>query len=400
MPITFNLHSYSICHPNKLYLQNLTSYYHYYSKQETCFLIEHLDGGPWWSYVTHEFAEILTYLKEIGIKSNITYRSLSHPSGFNFRTNLTKYFLNACHFDENQYIKNKNPIIVLLWDINRVSWQRMDDQWNYLLKTVQIRLMVFIDDLHYIEKRNFLSRQYLFESVTSEIFSTYPYLFHNYYNDISPTKITWLPHAASSLSYHSINQSSKNLLFISGANIFEWYPCRSRAFLLCRYRKDLTACLNHPGYGKTMKNDSSFFYGGKRYFSYMRQYTFGLGTCQSVHYAIAKLFELPANGLVLITTNDLIPILERLHLNHNEHFLTIQCSSIKQLQKEIIYLQNISNDKINYIRRKSQEIIYERHLTQHRAELLHVRLLAQALIVMSSSDKERMKWEKWGRDCY
>ncbi|CAF4439466.1 unnamed protein product, partial [Rotaria magnacalcarata] len=43
--------------------------------------------------------------------------------------------------------------------------------------------------------------------------------------------------------------------------------------------------------------------------------------------------------------------------------------------------------------------VYERHLIQHRAELLHARLMAQALIAMSSSDNERTKWEQWGRYC-
>jgi len=400
LPITFNLQSYSVCHPDKLYLENITSYYHQYSKQQTCFLIEHLDGGPWWSYVTHEFAEILTYLKELGIKFNIPYRSFSPESDFNSETNLTKYFLNACYFDENLYDKNKTLIIILIWDINRLLWHEMTDQWNFLLKTLQIRLMVFIDDLHYTEKEYFLSRQYLFQSITSEIFSTYAYLFHNYYYNISSSKITWLPHAASYLSYHSINQSAQNLLFVSGANMFEWYPCRARGFLMCQKRKDLTACLRHPGYGKTMKNNTSLFYGGKRYFSYMQQYKFGLGTCQSVHYAIAKLFELPANGLVLVTTDDLIPVLERLKLYYNEHFLTVKCSTVNQLTSEIIYLQSLSKDKINNIRRKSQDIIHERHMTQHRSKLLHVRLLAQALIASSSSDNERIKWEQWGRDCY
>ncbi|CAF1269938.1 unnamed protein product [Rotaria sordida] len=399
MPMTIDLRSYSVCHPKKLYLDTITSYYHQYSKQQTCFLIEHLNGGPWWSYVTHEFAEVLTNLKEIGIQSNIIYRSFPQNIKFDYKTNFTKYFLNACNLDENLYMQNKIPIVILLWDIDRLLWNEMHHQWIYLLEKLQIRVLVFIDDLHFTTKESFLSRQYLFQFISSEIFSTYPYIFHNYYYSISSSKITWLPHAASSLSYRSINRSADNLLFISGAQIFEWYPCRSRAFHLCRSRKDLTACLKHPGYGETMKNDSSFFYGGRRYFSYMRQYVFGLGTCQSVDYAIAKLFELPANGLALVTTNDLVPILERLNLYHNEHFLTIQCLSVNRLIKEIKRLQNISQDKIDNIRIKSQKVIYERHTTQHRAQLLHVRLLAQALIAMSSSDEERTQWKQWGRYC-
>jgi hypothetical protein len=260
--------------------------------------------------------------------------------------------------------------------------------------------MAFIDDLHFVKKDTFLSRQYLFENLTSEIFSTYAYLFHNYYRSIPSSKITWLPHSASMSSYRSINNSAENKLFVSGAHLFDWYPCRARAFLLCLTRQDLTACLKHPGYAEGMKNDSSFFYGGKRYFSYMRQYVFGLGSCQSVHYAIAKLFEIPANGLALVTTDNLIPILEKLHLYYNEHFLTVQCSSVNQLEREVKLLRNISKEEVNDIRIKSQEVVYERHTTQHRAELLHVRLLSQAIIATTSSDKERRKWERWGRYCH
>ena len=400
-PITLNLNSYSLCHPNKFYLENLTSYYYQYSKQNTCFLIEHLDGGPWWSYVTHEFAEILTYVKQLGHKYNISFRSYSPPINLNAQTNLTKYFLNICNFNEKIYIQNRLPIIILLWDINQYNWYKMKEQWNILLKILNIRLLIFIDDLHYTNKEDFLSRQFIFQTITSEIFSTYAYLFHNYYLNISSNKITWLPHASStSLSYNTINQTAEYRIFVSGAGIFEWYPCRARAFLLCQSRQDLTVCLKHPGYGKTMKNNTNYFYGGQRYFSYMRQYVFGLGTCQSVHYAVAKLFEIPANGLVLVTTDDLIPILEKLSLYPNKHYLTVECSSVNQLSKEIEKLQNISKDKINDIRKKSQEIIHERHMTHHRAQLLYIRLLAQALIASSLSDNQRIKWDQWGRNCY
>ena len=316
----------------------------------------------------------------------------------NYKTNLKKYFLNACELDENLPREKQIPIIILLWNINRLMWYHMRRQWNDLFKTTRIRLIVFIDDLHFGTPGVFSSRQFLFESA-SEIFSTYPYLFHNYYHDIPSKKITWLPHSASTLSYRSINKTAENLLFVSGANLLEWYPCRWRAFFLCRNRNDLVSCLKHPGYAEGMKNDSSFYYGGRRYFSYMRQYVFGLGTCQSVHYAIAKLFEIPANGLVLVTTDDLVPILARLHLYSNEHFVNIDCSSNKNLTNEIVRLQNISKDNLFQIRQKSQEIIFERHLTTHRAELLHVRLLSQALIASATSAKQRRQWEKWGRNC-
>lgn len=401
-PITIDLQPYSVCHPREFYIENLTSYYHqtYTNKQqETCFLIEDLNGGPWWSYVSQEFAEILSQLKLLGIQSNITYRSFPTEIKFNYKTNLKKYFLNACNLDENLPKEQQIPIVILLWNVNRLLWYYMRYQWDDLLKTTRIRLMVFIDDLHFGTPGAFLNRQYLFESVASEILSTYPYVFHNYYRNIPSKKITWLPHSASTLSFQSINQTAENILFVSGANLREWYPCRWLAFRLCRTRNDLATCLKHPGYGDTMKTDSSFYYGGQRYFSYMRKYVFGLGTCQSVHYAIGKLFEIPANGLVLVTTDDLVPILASLNLNLNEHFLTIDCSSKTNLTNEIIRLKNISTDNLFKIRRKSQEIIFERHLSKHRAQLLHIRLLSHALMASSTTAEQDIRWQQWGRNC-
>lgn len=402
MPMTIDLRSFSVCHPQELNLTNITLLYHQrYAdvNAQTCFLVEHLDGGPWLSYVTHEFAEILLHLKQIGIESNIIYRSLPTDNEFNYRTDLRRYFLRACDMNENVAVEHQRPIVVLLWDANRLRWYRLHEQWVNLFQTTRIRITAFIDDLHFTSGGQLRSRQYLFQTIASEIFSTYPYLFHNYYYNISRARITWLPHAASSLSYRSINTSAENVLFVSGANLFDWYPCRSRSFLVCQHRRDLAACLNHPGYGPTMKNSSAFYYGGDRYFAYMRQYVFALATCQSVHYAIAKLFEVPANGLAMVTSADLVPILESLHLDPNEHFLTIECSSVNQLTAEIQRLQSLDRKKVENIRRRSQERIHERHLTKHRAELLHVRLLAQALLASSTSDKERIVFEQWGRKC-
>lgn len=402
-PLTINLRPFPVCHPRELDLDNLTLKYHQvYTKQQrdVCFLVEHIDGGPWWSYVTHEFAEILTHLKEFGLQAGIKYRPFPLQHHFEPRTNLTKLFLNSCDMDENLPIEKQAPIIALVWDINQRTWQHLRRQVADLLRNTRIRLLVFIDDLHFTTKGCRLSRSYLFDSIASEIFSTYPYIFHNYYKNISSAKITWLPHSASTLSYNTINETANDVLFVSGANLFEWYPCRSRAFLLCYTRKDLAACLEHPGYGETMKNDSTYFYGGRRYFSYMRQFTFGLATCQSVHYAIAKLFELPANGVALITTPDLVEILKSLHLFPNEHFLTIGCSSSKSLPNEIARIQNISKEIIFKMRVNSQKIIHERHLTTHRAALIHTRLLSQALIASSTSDIERLQLEQWGRSCF
>ncbi|CAF0889854.1 unnamed protein product [Adineta ricciae] len=400
LPLTFDLRSYAVCHPEEFHLNKISSIYHQSFKQEACFLIENLDGGPWWSYVSHEFAEILTALKQIGIRSNVKYRTFTQPTDFNSETNLSKYLLNACDLDEQSYKQNPVPIVILIWDVNLVLWHEVSEYWKSVFENFKVRLVAFIDDLHYTDKSYYRSRQYLFESFASEIFSTYAYLFHNYYSNISQNRITWLPHAASRLSYHSINHTAANILFVSGANIYEWYPCRARAFALCLHKlKHLVKCLRHPGYGAKMKHGSAYHYGGQRYFSYMQQYVFGFGTCQSVNYAIAKLFELPANGLALVTTNDLVPILERLHLYHNEHFLTVDCTSLHVLKNEIERLQNLSNVNVEKIRKQGQNVIFERHMTEHRAQLLHVRLLAQALMLISSTDQERLRWKRWGRDC-
>lgn len=402
LPITINLEPYSLCHPDELHLEDVVSHYHQaypHQDQQACFLIEDLTGGTWWSYVSQEFAEILTHLTYLSNQSNITYQSFPSDIPLNSRTNLKKYFLNACHMNENLSRDQQNPMIILIWNVHRLPWHQIHSQLNTLLTETRTRLLVFIDDLHFTSSGMFQNRQYLFQSIASEIFSTYAYLFHNYYQNISSNRITWLPHSASIASFNSINQTADNRLFVSGANLNEWYPCRWRAFFLCKRRPDLVACLKHPGYGPTMKRDSSYFFGGQRYASYMRQYIFGLGTCQSVHYAIAKLFEIPANGLVLVTTDDLVPILASLNLHHNRHFLTINCTSKDSLIDEIVRLKTLPHENLLSIRQQSQQIIFQRHLTKHRAQLLHVRLLAQALLMSTTSAEQRTRWEQWGRNC-
>lgn len=402
-PITINLQPYSLCHPKDFQIENLTNEYHQMysnSNRQACFLIEDLDGGVWWSYVSHEFAEILTQIKLLSIRSNITYRPFPGKFISNSRMRLKKYFLNACDMNESLPREEQNPMIILLWNINHFNGYRIHAQWKELIEHTQTRLLVFIDDLHFTSSVVYHHRQYLFENISAEIFSTYAYLFHNYYQNISSERITWLPHSASISSSDSINQTADNRLFISGANLIDWYPCRWRAFLLCQKRKDLTACLQHPGYGPTMQIDNSFYYSGQRYALYMRRYLFGLGTCQSVQYAIAKLFEIPANGLVLVTTDDLVPILASLNLHRDTHFLTINCSSTDSLIAEIVRLKNLSQENLYELRKKSQEIIFQQHLTKHRAQLLHVRLLAHALMASSTSAEQHTLWESWGRNCH
>ena len=148
---------------------------------------------------------------------------------------------------------------------------------------------------------------------------------------------------------------------------------------------------HRPTNRSTRQPTSGFYYGGQRYSSFMRQYTFGLATCQSTHYAIAKLFELPANGLALVTTRDLRPILERLHLDENDHYLTVGCSPMEQLSSEVQRVQNLSNEQILRMRIQSQKTIHERHLTTHRAQLVHVRLLSQALMASNDTSHERVQ---------
>ena len=62
-PVTINLAPYSVCHPKEFNIENITLHYHqtYPNKeQQACFLVEDLNGGSWWSYVSQEFAEILS----------------------------------------------------------------------------------------------------------------------------------------------------------------------------------------------------------------------------------------------------------------------------------------------------------------------------------------------------
>ena len=402
-PLTLDLRTFSVCHPDDFKVDQINKYYHEKlgpESEKTCFIIEDLGGGNWWSYVSQSFAEILVTLKRIGEKSNISYKPFPSDIDLNYRTNLHKYFSRACEIDENDVNSKRNTLfIILIWNVNRLKWKLMKEKWQEFLENSRVRVLSFIDDLHFESQIIRTSRQYLFENVTTEIFSTYAYLFHNYYHNISKRKLTWFPHSASSSTQRSMNYSAENRLFVSGAVSYNWYPCRTRAVTLCTQKPNLVNCLRHPGYAQNMKTDQRYHYGGQRYFTYMRQFIFGLATCQSVHYAIAKLFEIPGNGLALVTSDDMVPILERLGLYQDQDFLLANCSGYFNFEHSVENILKISPDIISSIRENGQKKIFEQHLTYHRAQLLHVRLLAQALMMNASSDEERHMLDRWGRDC-
>ncbi|CAF0736368.1 unnamed protein product [Didymodactylos carnosus] len=412
-PLTLNVHSFNVCHPTQLNIEKLNRYYHKtfereQQQQQQCILIENLNGGQWWHYVSHEFAEILTHLYSIGNQSNIIYRPLPKYSRIVLSTNFTQWFMTACGGDQL-------PLVVVLWDVNFKVWLTMKRQWHDI--TRKISFILFIDDLHYISDEMYQNRQFILDNV-QEILSTYAYSIHNYYLNISLSKLTWFPHSASSLVLHqtksAINVTAQKMMFVSGANMQPWYPCRFRAFQLCM-RKNLVACLRHPGYGLLANHSRSAH--GERYSDYMKKYVFGLGTCQSVHYAVAKLFEIPSNGLVLITTKDMEQILQQLGLIKNEHYLTINCTDLPILINEIKHIQTIPDDELLTIRQNGQQVVHERHLTIHRAQLLHVRIVAHALLAYrkqkrqlssresndeefeSSSEFDDQDLWEWGRNC-
>jgi hypothetical protein len=86
-------------------------------------------------------------------------------------------------------------------------------------------------------------------------------------------------------------------------------------------------------------------------------------------YLVAKVFELPAAGCLLLAPSDLVPWLARLGFHDTVHYLAYQdLSALDKLTKWVLDDEN--TPRTDAIRRRALYLVWRRHLVAHRAPLL------------------------------
>ncbi len=223
------------------------------------------------------------------------------------------------------------------------------------------------DDLHCWNLR--LKRIKLISFALCEtILGTCAYAWHGFYPEFCRTKkVVWIPHSASPDFMLHYNPCPKNSVFISGA-VSRHYPLRQRMVNLFSQRAYSIAYHRHPGYhcGYDYAANQDI---GRGYARKINSYRAGFTDSLIYNYVVAKYFEIPATGALLLADDAVSGWLRKLGFIEQQHYVSV---SKDTLEEKIQYvLDERNHETLDEIRRKGQALVWERHKTSDRARQIN-----------------------------
>lgn len=243
------------------------------------------------------------------------------------------------------------------------------------LRALGTLIMVWNDDLHYYDQFTPTElREKIFRR-TDVLVGTYTYEMDEYFASVLHARESgvalqprdmpltmWLPHSAGpDFTQFSFNDAPINKLLLSGARGSNWYPLRH---WLGQYQSTHAASMDvyqHSGY-YVSDNQSEIFA------TYLRAYRAGITTTLLFQYVIAKIFEIPATGALLVVNRDTAPLLEALGMNEREHYVGFDRMDPEATIEWVMDPANRA--QVDRIRRSGMDLVHARHLVTHRVKAL------------------------------
>jgi hypothetical protein len=243
---------------------------------------------------------------------------------------------------------------------------------TYDLLRLDCHKCVFADDLHW-GWREEGQKKFLCYAMCDTIISSYAYVFEKFYPQLSGVKqIAWVPHSASPDFMLRYNAHPENAILLSGS-LDHHYPFRLQMKRLHDRGSYPINYHPHPGYGCNYDYDNDGDVG-QGYAAKINNYRAGFTDSSRHGYVLAKFFEIPATGSLLLSDTAVAEQLKELGLIEYEHYLPV---SSDDLEEKIRYVLNEKNhQEVDEIRRRGQELIRARHQTSDRARLINEICLA------------------------
>lgn len=221
------------------------------------------------------------------------------------------------------------------------------------------------DDLHHHDTRDLRAKAFL---LCDTVLSTYAYRFADFFPEVAKTRrVVSLPHSASPDFALAANSEPRNELFLSGA-IGKVYPLRERLNALIEGGFKGVVRHEHPGYHCQYDyvDDRRI---GHAYARRIWEYRAAFTDCSTYRYAVAKHFEIPATGSLLVADVAVEAPLRELGFLPGVHYFPV---SVVNLEDRVRYLLSEKHHaEVDRIRHNGQALVLERHRTSHRAKLIN-----------------------------
>ncbi len=250
------------------------------------------------------------------------------------------------------------PEIILFWE----EFSFLNAHASEILQ-LDCRKCIFCDDLHWWREEMRRSKLAGF-AMCDIVISPYAYLWTNFYPQLPHARVAWVPHAASPDFMIVFNEEPENSIFLSGA-VNEYYPMRQQMKELAQQRVYSIVYQSHPGYHCSHDYDNSQNVG-RGFAKKINRYRAAFTDSLKYGYVLAKYFEIPATGALLLADDKVAPQLRLLGFEENVHYLPVSSSNLKEQIRFVLAEEN--HAQLDEIRRNGQTLVWERHSTSDRAK--------------------------------
>jgi hypothetical protein len=297
-------------------------------------------------YVSREFAWIMRELIQVYGWSHVEPSMLAEGPG-----TFEEKMVRRC---------GERPRVVLFW-----GGEGFLCAFKSQIEALRCAKWFVADDLHH--QNLWESRQEAF-LLCDTIFSTYAYRLADFFPEVARSRrIVWLPHSASPDFEYSMNEHPENRVLLSGA-ILPSYPLRIKVKRLMENGFEGIVRVPHPGY-HCRYNYESDDQVGRGFSKKIWNCRAAFSDCSKFRYAVAKHFEIPATGALLVADEALIGPLQELGFRAGVHYFPVAETNLKDRLRYL--LEERHHPALDEIRRKGQALVFDHHRTSHRAKLIH-----------------------------
>jgi hypothetical protein len=251
------------------------------------------------------------------------------------------------------------PEVILFWEQYELFTSRARELWRLGIQTG-----IWADDIHSFSDAARLSRAVPFV-LADKVLAAYANRFEEFYPFVRKgADLIWVPHSASADFVVPLNETPEAAVFISGA-MTSHYPMRRQLKALHEESCMPIVFFEHPGYHCEFDHESDERVGhgyARNIARHLAAFTDGL----IYGYLVAKFFEIPATGALLLGEERMNGALASLGFRDGVHYLSVGPENLKARIEEALDRRN--RKVIDEIRRRGQKLVLERHLVKHRAK--------------------------------
>jgi hypothetical protein len=296
------------------------------------------------NYVSREFYHVMTDLITHFNWRHVETDKLLHASG-----TMKDRLLAQCH---------ELPETLLFWEAYHLLARHASEIYQ-----LPCRKVIWADDLHWWDQRMRTGKAVGF-ALCDVVISTVGYLWNKLYPEFAGTKrVVWVPHSASPDFMVPYNDNPENAIFVSGA-AGNYYPLRDRVRALQNEGAYRIVSQEHPGYyiGFDYQRNESV---GRGYARRINRYRAAFTDSSIFSYVLAKYFEIPATGALLVADQAVSGPLAQLGFIENEHYVPVSDNNLEE--KIAFVLDERNHDELDQIRKRAQELVWASHKSIDRA---------------------------------